>query len=975
MKINERVWAGQIISWIHEEIREKRTIFQDATNDVGIKLENGKTKFPDILLFIDKISGVIFNGWELKFPDTNFDDLELLNNALEKAKRIKSNSFVTWNGAEAAIWKINDLNYSFESLTRIKTYDKEPNINNRNDLADPNNYKNNEQSLKNRLIQILHDLEHLYQNDKLKHAINISDNFISAVKEASEIILPQFKAEILKLKGENVAFRKEFNKWKIYESSTLKILASSSRRKENVIEEEVLAKFTYYNLIGKIIFYLTLSENLTAVLKKIDINNINGIKITLESYFKEAQKIDYQAVFKPYFTDIIEFNNIVNKSIYYLLKTISEIDFRILPTEVIGTILENLVPKEEKQKFGQYFTSEILANIVAFPVVQTVKDYVFDPTSGTGTFLNSFYKIFNYYGNVNHSQLINQIWGNDISHFPAILSVINLYKQKVNQTDNFPRIIRDDYFNLETGKTVTFPSTTDYKVQIEQPIPIFDAIASNFPFIQQEDIPNDVLTDFFREKFELKQQAFLKDKSFKINERSDYFTYCIYNSIRFLKPNGYLSAITSNAWLGKEYGLQFKKFLLDNFHIKYIVKSNAEHWFQDSKVSTIYIVLQYIKNDDVTKFITLNNKIDDLFSTEPNDSLLNIIDDFYVDIDNCDNTRNNDWSQNKLFDNLYHNNKRNYEVSIISKNTLERSLKTQENWGTYFISPNLFKTFDEHLIKLYPTSIDVFRGERTGWNEMFILSEEEVIESKIESTFLIPYLKSPSELNKIKFDNNFNYYLFTCDLGINKLKKEYPGAYEWIMKFQNKKNKNGTKTIKEACSNHKPFWYSLKPKKASIVTAINPYERYFFSYSNKPFTIDQRFAGITISNQKNLFNEKIDLELLTALLNSIITLITIEMKGTSRNLGALDLNANYFKVFKFLNPFNLATAIKIRIIQAFKPLCKRNILTIFEELSSPDRIEFDNIILESYGIDKSIRKNLYDILLSNVEERISLKDK
>jgi hypothetical protein len=74
MKLNERAWAGQIIAWIKELIANGKTIFQDATNDAGIKLDSGKTKFPDVLLFTDKISGIIFNGWELKFPDTSADD-------------------------------------------------------------------------------------------------------------------------------------------------------------------------------------------------------------------------------------------------------------------------------------------------------------------------------------------------------------------------------------------------------------------------------------------------------------------------------------------------------------------------------------------------------------------------------------------------------------------------------------------------------------------------------------------------------------------------------------------------------------------------------------------------------------------------------------------------------------------------------------------------------------------------------------
>ncbi len=108
MKRNERDWAGQLISWIQKAISEGRTIFEDATNDTGIKLQSGRTKFPDVLLFTDKTSGIIFNGWELKFPDTKVDDKEMLENALEKAERLKSDSFVTWNGAEAKIWKIAD---------------------------------------------------------------------------------------------------------------------------------------------------------------------------------------------------------------------------------------------------------------------------------------------------------------------------------------------------------------------------------------------------------------------------------------------------------------------------------------------------------------------------------------------------------------------------------------------------------------------------------------------------------------------------------------------------------------------------------------------------------------------------------------------------------------------------------------------------------------------------------------------------
>lgn len=968
MKRNERDWAGQLISWIQEAIREGRTAFEDATNDTGIKLESGRTKFPDVLLFTDKVSGIVFNGWELKFPDTAVDDKVMLENALEKAERLKSESFVTWNGAEAVIWKIENEIYSLESLTKLKEYPKGPTINSRDDLADPVKFNRNENLLKARANEILYDLGRLYESEELKQAINITGNIIEAVIEASEIILPQFQQAIITEKGNNAAFRREYNQWKIYESSTLKILSSSSRRPENVIEEEVLAKFTFYNLIGEILFYLTLSENLTGELERIHITNPRNLKQSLGNYFNEAKGIDYQAIFKPYFTDNLQFSDVVNETIFQLIQKFTEFDFRILPTGVIGTILENLVPKTEKQKFGQYFTSEILANLVSFPAIQTGNDYVFDPTSGTGTFLNSFYQILKYHGKINHSELLNQIWGNDISHFPAILSVINLYKQDVTKTDNFPRIIRDDFFNLNSGDSVPFPDSRDYRNQIEQPIPEFDVIASNFPFIQQEDIPNDVLTAFFREKFEAKQRAFLQDRTFKINERSDYFTYCVYNSIRFLKDDGFLSAITSNAWLGKEYGIQFKKFLLDNFYIKYVVRSNAEHWFSDSKVSTIFAVFQKGISDEPTKFITLNIKLSDDFDSENITNQLGQIENLYAEIDNCDNIKNLSWRQDSTFVDLFHKTDNNITVCIVPKDKLLESLETQENWSKYFISANLFEKVDEHLTELYPDVIDAFRGERTGWNEMFVIPESEVANSGIETEFLIPYVKSPTELEVLEFSGNYSYSLFVCSLPLNELRRNYRGAYNWIRRFENATNRNESKTIQEACVGHRPFWYSLRPKQASIVTAINPYERFFFCFSESSFTIDQRLVAINI-------NENYNIELIAALLNSVVTFLSIEMKGTSRNLGALDLNANYFKRLRVLNPDLLSSQQSTEILKAFLPLKQRVINSIFEEVEMDDRINFDKTILQCYGIDKNILESLYLALKSAVNDRVTMKER
>lgn len=964
MKLNERAWAGQIISWIKQSINDGISIFQDATNDEGLKVASGRTKFPDVLLFTDKVSGIVFNGWELKFPDTEADNAEMLENALEKAERLQSDSFVTWNGTEAIIWKINDDNYSLSGLEKLKVYPKEKDITKRNDLADRNNYNKHEPKLQKRLNEILHDLGQLYKNGELKNAINISSNIVEAVTQTAIHFIPQLKNAINELKAEDKTFRNEFNQWKIIESATLKILSTSSRRVEKVEPEEVLAKFTYYKLIGKVLFYLTLSENLSGKVSKLELKNSKQVLKQLNVFFNQAKKIDYQAVFESDFTDKIPFNETIDELLFRLVTVFNEFDFRVLPTEVIGYILENLVPQEEKQKFGQYFTSEMLANLVTFSAIKSRNDIVIDPTSGTGTFLNSFYNTLQFFGNKNHQQILNQIWGNDISHFPATLSVINLYKQKVDDTANFPRVIRKDFFSITPSQTITIPDNKDIDKINQIPIPKFDAVVSNFPFIQQEDIPNEILTPLFRQEFQTNQRAFLNDDKFYINERSDYYAYCFYHSLKFLKDNGALSAITSNAWLGKNYGLQFKKFLLDNFHIKYVVKSNAEHWFKDSKVSTIFITLEKGINKETTKFITVNEKLETLFKDKP----LQTFEDFYTEVDNCNNPKNTNWKEDTQFKNVFHKADGTITVSIVEQKYLLNSLASQENWATYFVSQNPLSVFETKLINPFPTIYDTGRGTRTGWDEMHIISNDENKSLKIEKEFLLPILKTSQELKTIAYSNKSEYNLFVCKEDEKTLEAKFPNAYKHIKKFETTTNKTGI-SLPEVLKTRKPFWYSLAPEEsANIFISINPSQRLFFSFSKLPLYLNQRLVAIRVKRK--------DVEIVSALLNSIVSLLIVELNGVSRNLGALDLNADFFKTkMKMFDPSLLSDKQKESILARFETLSKRQIQDYENEYKQKDRIAFDEAVLKAYGFKTDILPQLYTLLTETIRNRVEMKNR
>ncbi len=410
--------------------------------------------------------------------------------------------------------------------------------------------------------------------------------------------------------------------------------------------------------------------------------------------------------------------------------------------------------------------------------------------------------------------------------------------------------------------------------------------------------------------------------------------------------------------------MQFKKFLLDNFHIKYVVKSNAEHWFKDSKVSTIFITLEKGKSQEPTKFITINEKLETLFK----DKSLQQFEDFYTEVDNCNNSKNANWKENTQFKNVFHKTDGTISVSIVEQTHLVNSLASQENWATYFVSQNPLSIFETKLINPFPSVYDTGRGTRTGWDEMHIISNDENKSLKIEKEFLLPILKTSQELKMIAYSNKSEYNLFVCNENEKNLKAKYPNAYKHIKKFEIATNKTGV-SLPEILKTRKPFWYSLKPEEvANIFISINPDKRLFFSFSKSPLYLNQRLVAIRV--------KKKDVEIVSALLNSIVSLLIVELNGVSRNLGALDLNADFFKTkMKMLDPSLLSDKQKESILSKFETLSKRQIQDYENEYKQKDRIAFDEEVLKSFGFKTAILYHLYSLLTETIRNRVEMKNR
>lgn len=82
---NERSWAIDLIGHLKKLTGRVNRPVKDAGGENTVRSEGG-VLFPDVLLYGDRESARIMQGWELKMPDTSIDGLEFRRNAEAKAK-------------------------------------------------------------------------------------------------------------------------------------------------------------------------------------------------------------------------------------------------------------------------------------------------------------------------------------------------------------------------------------------------------------------------------------------------------------------------------------------------------------------------------------------------------------------------------------------------------------------------------------------------------------------------------------------------------------------------------------------------------------------------------------------------------------------------------------------------------------------------------------------------------------------------
>jgi type I restriction-modification system DNA methylase subunit len=905
---NERSWAIDVISSIEVFLANKSWHFKGAGGESTIS-NNKKSLFPDVLLFKDLTKDIIVQGWELKMPDTQINDAELISNAIKKAKILKRDSFFLWNVKSAVLYIRNGDNFEIH-----KSWN-DININSRTEV------KPNEQLWKKLLYEILADLNNFFESGEIPE---VTSQEILSIDEVIDVVLENTNntAETLKAKARTTRqLDAEINLWWNSSSNEYGFTSTQTEHKLATLSMVVLTDWVF-----KIIFAHILKRHFNEAKEIESIERSTSIADAMEILTSISQKCNFWNIFSPNLGQQY-ISETAWSELTELNQFLSTVNIEAIEIEILHQLLQSTIATAKRKVAGQFSTPKKLADLLTRLTIDDKTKIVIDPCCGTGTIIKQAYELKEEY-EINSNDILDTIWASDKHSFPIQLSTLSMAKPS-----NIGRIINvfsSDVIELNQGDTIEFQNPNNGEI-VEKEFPTVDYVVSNLPFIKSKEMkvlnPHIVdINDWIKEETETTET---------LSGKSDIFAYIPFYLHQFLTENGKIGLILSNAWLGTDYGEIFLELFQKFFKIELVVISGKGKWFDNADVVTTILVASKkdpqtpTSNDSEISFCTLNEELQEI------DDIRTLSDNIIV------NTESENLTINRY--------------SLAQINSFE---DFGIPWSGYFTNLSWLENVRERFIN----TSDIFyftRGERRGWNAMFYPESGHGIENE----YIKPVLKNLR--NTASLTSVTNKEAFCCSRSIEELQElGHTGAINWIRSFENQNNNSGI-PLTESLSKPNMFWYEMKTDNMADFVANVNYDRSLFisKLENRSF-IDQRLIGLSVKNEFQDVNKILYL----ALLNCTASLFLIESFGFGRGLGALDLRATKFeRDFKILNPNILTDEQKLQIVELFRPMMQRNRLPLEQELESADRIAFENALMEIYGISeyyepiKNSLKQLYRI--------------
>lgn len=972
IKTNERELSGQIVNWFNDMLHNRSGLqFYEVTGEPGIMTGGQKTRFGDVVLWRNRQAKDAYSYIELKPP---FGASENLTTFKEKARELRVRFACTWDFQTLNAYEVRE-----HDIVHIGS-DNMPVLQHIDEFL-----RGDKKALiRSYLARIVDELSQLHAVGKFHKFQPDKVYFIRFVRDIKERLTPRFEAFI----RQNSRDRHKREKINAY---------CAKQGMVNPSEEfATLAEQAVYGLITKVIFYLTIQRYASGLPDLLD--NEEDLGKTISKAFARAREIDWQAVFED---DPIEELGIPEDSFDDLRRFFGELKayhFGELPEDVIGQLFEEIIDPEHRHRLGQYFTREDLVDLVIGAVVRDKDGIYADPTCGSGTFLVRLYDRLKYLSafHTDHKTLLNQIWGFDVGKFPAELSTINLFRQRIDDYENFPRVQNTDIFEVHQGKTFKYPPAQagQYGAKVNLPVPSFTALIGNFPFIRQELIEKKIkgykefLTSTITKSYSASYRKLFNEKyELKLSGQADIYAYIYLHTATLLKPDGGMAVITSNSWLDVAYGAVLKAFFLDHFQVKMVMASWAEPWFEDAAINTVVTVLERTddpskRDSNLVRFVKLKKPLTDLIPFRDlrleGNQRWQRIDDIIGTIESAEHQKNA-----RVVSGVVHSFENDdLRVRMIPQAYLQKELSEKgelDKWGKYLRAPDVyFEILDKCKGKLVPLKsiADVRFGIKTGINEFFYL---EIIDQKkkssfcrngrgwegeIENKFLRKVIKSPKEADSIVIDpDKLKFSIFICDKSKPDLRKAGDTlALKYIEWGEKQKTEDGISWPETPSVRSRKHWWMIDEKEPGYILLQMINNDRYVSYLNKDrVQVDHNLFEFLVEDEKYMGTAE-------KYLNSFVFALIKEVNSRA-NLGdgatkteGVDWNNLMLVPFK-----------PLKIDFDMSKFIYRKALSAFEEIRQKDRIALDTAVLQALGLDpKEYLPKIYDGLCGMVRDRLEL---
>ena len=386
MPVDERTFAAEVAGWVSEFLNGRPDLpFSRASVEEHVA---GTAQRHDFRLYRRHTDSPILTG-EIKMPDSAQGshplNADLVDDALGKASRDGIRYCFTWNVRQFVL---------FDSHIQGVPY-AQRHIEGPTDVVDATISDDVERDWARAAIRsfwqdFLERFADLLAGRRTFEPSPIDQRFIGWLEGALEDPIAHTEGALATLSRTDSGLNDRLTSWML--SQGWEPSSQPEQRRQNFGRA---SRLSCYILVTRLVFYQVLRRRFRQMspLSIEGVDTSEQLREVLDARFSEAVRYsrDYETVFVPDETDLgyeIPFlSPTAPRDWSRLVQRIEEFDFSSLDFDVIGQMYERLISPAERRRFGQFYTSPEVVDLINAFCIRSPGDRVLDPACGGGTFL------------------------------------------------------------------------------------------------------------------------------------------------------------------------------------------------------------------------------------------------------------------------------------------------------------------------------------------------------------------------------------------------------------------------------------------------------------------------------------------------------------------------------------------------------------------------------------------------------------